>query len=404
MPPRPAYGQPPRPQYQQPQGQYQQQPQGQYQQQPHGQYQQQPQGQYQQQPHGQYQHPPQQQGYYQQQQPDGFYQQQQHAAYSQQQYNASQQPYSSPPGAHQQYTSNTQQPYGSPIPQQPYGSPMQQQQHTSNAPSPYAPPGLQETLLPQIFGGDASGQVGIALGTQVLSAGSAYISRQLVPGVVAPRYSALKTYFDVTNTYVVRKVALILFPFRHASWQRVVLRDAAGQPAGHAPPRADVNAVDLYIPLMATVTYVLLVGLVLGLRRAFRPEALGVTLSGATVFVACELALIKLVAYLLALGGGGVRVLDVLATIGYNFVSITATLAAELALGRRVRVLAFAYTSLAMAFFMLRSLRHSFLPDPAAAGDASGAANVSAASRRRRVYFLFGVVLVQILCSYMLLV
>jgi hypothetical protein len=35
-------------------------------------------------------------------------------------------------------------------------------------------------------------------------------------------------------------------------------------------PKFDVNAPDLYIPTMAYVTYVLLVGYILGLKNAFR--------------------------------------------------------------------------------------------------------------------------------------
>ncbi len=37
-------------------------------------------------------------------------------------------------------------------------------------------------------------------------------------------------------------------------------------------PKFDVNAPDLYIPSMAYVTYVLVVGCVLGVRDAFSPD------------------------------------------------------------------------------------------------------------------------------------
>lgn len=207
--------------------------------------------------------------------------------------------------------------------------------------------------------------------------------------------SRLKTYFNVNNSYVLQKLFIILFPFRHRAWQRTILRDPAGQTIGYRPPREDINSPDLYIPVMGAVTYVLLVGVVLGLRKAFHPEKLGVTATGAVVFILCELLLVKLGAYLLNLGND-VSILDMLAIIGYNFVPLIVTLLFDLFLGRTARLLAFLYCSLAMAFFMLRSLRYSFLPDTSAP--------LVINQRRTRVHFLFGVVFVQIVCSYFLLV
>ena len=42
-------------------------------------------------------------------------------------------------------------------------------------------------------------------------------------------------------------------------------------------PKYDVNAPDLYIPSMAYMTYVLIVGYILGLRDAFSPDLLAST-------------------------------------------------------------------------------------------------------------------------------
>ena len=205
----------------------------------------------------------------------------------------------------------------------------------------------------------------------------------------------LKTYFNVTNTYVLQKIMIILFPFRHKTWQRSVLRDTAGQPCGFQPPRHDINSPDLYIPLMAAATYILLVGMILGLRNAFHPKQLGVTASGALVFIVCELVLVKLGAYLLSLNSD-VFLLDMLAIIGYNFIPLIATMSVDLFLGRMAKWLTFLYCGLAMGFFMLRSLRYSFLPD--------SSSPLVVNQRRTRVLFLFGVVCVQILCSCLLLV
>lgn len=90
------------------------------------------------------------------------------------------------------------------------------------------------------------------------------------------------------NTYVGKKLGLIMFPFLHKvsfrfvrSFVFLVRRnfgflyaklfqdwavkyDTSDSPI---PPRLDVNAPDLYIPLMAFVTYILMSGFVLGTQK-----------------------------------------------------------------------------------------------------------------------------------------
>lgn len=251
-----------------------------------------------------------------------------------------------------------------------------------------------------ITGNGVPTKLGLQLGSHMIYAGQDYVNKNIAQKIPM---GTLKTYFNVTNSYVLHKLLIILFPFRHKSWQRLTIPThpytptpmASSTPIYYAPPREDINSPDLYIPFMAAVTYVLLVGLVLGLRRAFQPEKLGVTATGAIIFIILEVLLVKLGAYLLSLDNG-VAIIDMLAIIGYNFVPLIVTLLGELFLGRTARLVFFAYCSLAMAFFMLRSLRYSFLPD-------SGAPLV-VNQRRTRVHFLFGIVFIQIICSYLLLV
>ena len=56
----------------------------------------------------------------------------------------------------------------------------------------------------------------------------------------------------------------MLFPFGQKDWS---LRYNSDEPV---QPKFDLNAPDLYIPTMAYVTYVLLVGYILGMKNAFR--------------------------------------------------------------------------------------------------------------------------------------
>ena len=75
--------------------------------------------------------------------------------------------------------------------------------------------------------------------------------------------TTLKHHFNVSNSYVVYKLRLILFPWRHKPWTRRIRRSDRGygqdqsgssgaqgvQGAGEwMPPRDDINSPDLYIP------------------------------------------------------------------------------------------------------------------------------------------------------------
>jgi hypothetical protein len=76
------------------------------------------------------------------------------------------------------------------------------------------------------------------------------------------RMQQLKRYFDVSNSYVVSKLLLVLFPWRHRGWVRSRgVPNGAQQEPPYLTPREDVNSPDLYIPL-----YEPLIALPLGFR------------------------------------------------------------------------------------------------------------------------------------------
>src|SRR5271170_4909071 len=60
--------------------------------------------------------------------------------------------------------------------------------------------------------------------------------------------SALKHYFNVSNAYVVNKLFLVLFPWRHKPWSRKQSVGPNGQEGWFLPPREDLNSPDMYIP------------------------------------------------------------------------------------------------------------------------------------------------------------
>ncbi|KAI0635449.1 YIF1-domain-containing protein [Trametes polyzona] len=303
------------------------------------------------------------------------------------------------PQGYQRYTSTPPaQPYQHPLPNQghpshispPYGAPAAYQ---PMGPSPQPHPSAMGPNGPVDFSAwgldNATAAFGMQLGQSAVAAGQEYVQKNL--GGFIP-ISNLKHHFNVSNSYVINKIRLLLFPWRHRPWSRRVVRLENGQ-SEWAPPREDINSPDLYIPLMALVTYVLLAALHSGLNARFHPEILGITASKALAVVLLDFLFVKSGCYLLNIPGGlSSQVLDVLAYDGYKFVGVIVTLIAGLlGFGRTLYLLVFIYTFLSTAFFLLRSLRSMVLPDASAT-----AAAVNPSQRSRRITFLFLVAVSQI--------
>lgn len=138
--------------------------------------------------------------------------------------------------------------------------------------------------------------------------------------------AALSTYFRVSNSYVQHKLRVrcgrpatkrcgslmspvvpmvwpsqvLIFPFRHKPWRR-----SAGtvSPDGHpvkSLPMGDVMAPDLYIPLMAFVTFILATGLIKGIGYKFHPEVLSNVMSSCVVGAIIEVGVLGVWLYILS--------------------------------------------------------------------------------------------------------
>ncbi|ORZ04975.1 hypothetical protein BCR41DRAFT_312575 [Lobosporangium transversale] len=244
---------------------------------------------------------------------------------------------------------------------------QQQQQHASGIPS--FPFNLN----------DGTTQLGMQFGKSAVMAGQEYVEQNLNRWV---NRAALQPYFNVSNQYVVSKLKLLIFPWRHKLWTRLLKRsETTGETIGYLSPRDDINAPDMYIPVMAFVTYVLLIGISMGADNKFSPEILGPTASSALAVILLEFTMIKLVIYLLNITSE-VPILDLLAYSGYKFVGIIVSIIAQLAKApRSVFWAVFLYTGAATGFFLLRSLRYVILPE-------SSTGTVLAPQRKRRIHFL----------------
>jgi hypothetical protein len=170
--------------------------------------------------------------------------------------------------------------------------------------------------------------------------------------------SALKHYFVVTNSYVINKLFLVLFPWRHKPWTRRQATGPSGQEAWYLPPRDDINSPDMYIPVMSLVTYIFLQALISGLKGQFQPELFGYIATTALVAVVVEILGLKLGCYLLSISNES-QLLDLVAYSGYKFVGVIVTISvAEIVNGGKgtggwIGWTVFIYTFLANSLFLV---------------------------------------------------
>lgn len=199
--------------------------------------------------------------------------------------------------------------------------------------------------------------------------------------------SKLKYYFAVDTAYVGKKLGLLIFPFAHSDWS---LRYSKDEPV---QPRYDVNAPDLYIPVMAFVTYILLAGVVLGTQSRFSPEHLGLTASTAFAWTVVELVVLLITMYILNVSTD-LKYLDMLAYCGYKYVGMIVVLLGGLAFQSTGYYVSMLWMALSIAFFLIRSLRLAILPhsDP----------STFERGNKRRLYVLLMVAVVQPLLMWWL--
>eukprot|EP00056_Hartaetosiga_gracilis_P001591 m.45943 g.45943 ORF g.45943 m.45943 type:complete len:153 (-) comp10702_c0_seq8:253-711(-) len=116
---------------------------------------------------------------------------------------------------------------------------------------------------------------------------------------------------QVDHQYVKKKILLLLFPFTQKDWYRGVKEGKV------APPTEDKLAYDLYIPLMALITYILTMGYILGATGKFTPDELGIMFSSTFGFLVFEFLVTKAAAFVLAVSS---PIYELIALITYKYV------------------------------------------------------------------------------------
>ncbi|XP_044728758.1 protein YIF1B [Chrysoperla carnea] len=280
--------------------------------------------------------------------------------------------------------------YRGPFPQGPVDQ-YPQQPFLGNQPQNHAPPGHQPfNVLSQPVVQDMA----LQYGQQLASTGRKVVEKEIEKYVPV---SKLKYYFAVDTKYVVSKLGLLFFPFSHTDWSIKYEQDNPVQ------PRYEINAPDLYIPVMAYVTYVVVAGLVLGMQDRFTPEQIGIYASSALAWTLVEMAVYMATLYITNIKTS-LRTLDILAYSGYKYVGIILSVLISLIFANTGYYIVLLYCSLALAFFLVRALKAQVLSehqnDPRQTTHYG--TDVTAVGSKRRLYFLLFVALTQPLLSWWL--
>lgn len=196
----------------------------------------------------------------------------------------------------------------------------------------------------------------------------------------------LKYYFDVDTNYVRRKLFIILFPFFHKDWTNKL--SSNDKPMS---PREDVNAPDLYIPLMAFITYILVSGFVFGVQKRFTPEKLGMLTTNALFYMIFENLIVFLMKYALNISQS-LNIWHALAYSSYKFTGMVVCLLLYLVGGKKLYYFALVYCILSTVFFLLRSLK-TFILDMGWSPENG---------RKRKLYLLLSITAFQSLIMWLL--
>ncbi|XP_054855066.1 protein YIF1B isoform X2 [Eublepharis macularius] len=223
-----------------------------------------------------------------------------------------------------------------------------------------------------------------AYGSSLASQGKALVDRNIERLVPVGR---LKYYFAVDSLYVGRKLGRLLFPFLH---------QVQYQQDRPVAPRLDVNAPDLYIPVMAFITYILVAGLALGTQNRFSPDLLGLQASSALAWLIVEVLAILLGLYLVTVNTD-LTTIDLVAFSGYKYVGMIVGLVAGLLFGKTGYFLLLSWCCLSIFVFMIRTLRLKILSEAAAEG-----VLVRGAKNQLRMYLTMAVAGLQPLFMYWL--
>ncbi|XP_065127868.1 protein YIF1A [Paramisgurnus dabryanus] len=225
-----------------------------------------------------------------------------------------------------------------------------------------AAPGGQDPGVSNVFA-DPMANAAMMYGSTLANQGKDIVNKEISRFMSVNK---LKYFFAVDTKYVMKKLLLLMFPYTHQDWEVRYHRDTP------LTPRHDVNAPDLYIPTMAFITYILLAGMALGIQKRFSPEVLGLCASTALVWIIIEVLAMLLSLYLLTVHTD-LSTFDLIAYSGYKYVGMIFTLLCGLLFGSDGYYVGFGWSSCALMFFIVRSLKMKILSSVSANSMGAGA-------------------------------
>ena len=175
----------------------------------------------------------------------------------------------------------------------------------------------------------------------------------------------LRERFSVSSQMVMNKIKLVLVPFlnKKNDWSRKNIDDTNSSMGASsqtfALPRDDVNAPELYLPMMSFITYVLLCGYVKGTANSFTPEVLIQTLWRCLLLQLVETVVIRICINFMSVST--ITFLDVLAYTGYKYVGLCFTVPIGI-LGYWVSNIYCVYQAVALFYFTLKTLADATKP------------------------------------------
>ncbi len=254
-------------------------------------------------------------------------------------------------------------------------------------------------MIPSLRGNDDESALGAPLARMAMQYGAeAYGSRIIHEGqsflsrvINLPR---IQFYFSVTNQYIMKKLVMVLFPFKH-DYRRIVRSvDGIDKPV---PPSEDANCPDLYLGLMSIISYLVVCGMGYVNRGQFDPSHLSFCLFSVIALLALEILAFKLAAARLHLQHG--PIIEVLAVAQYKFIGLLAAMLASMVY-RPLYYVVLAYSAMAFALFYMRCLIAGKIvhhpPEMALAQNAPLAGPVHARVLQRRNYMGFFLGLAQV--------
>lgn len=151
--------------------------------------------------------------------------------------------------------------------------------------------------------------------------------------------SGCRDHFAVSNSYVMNKLRLLLFPFLHRDWNTEFRK-----------PRDDLNAPDLYIPMMAFITWIIVSFISLATKTSSSPADFGKLASRGLSVVFVEVIFLK--CYLRS-----DALLVIVAWSGYKFIGACINILSFLIFGNALGYAVLSYNTISSAFVMCRQQR-----------------------------------------------